>query len=104
MTANTRASTRKRMVRNAYTPKLKLIIVVLWSAVYGRLPLWPGAGQTVQYRTGRRRALSLSPSPRAKINADTRPKEIGMSRSPAELVTQFCALWSDPDAAKIVEH
>lgn len=27
-----------------------------------------------------------------------------MSRSPGELVTQFCALWSTPDAATIVEH
>jgi limonene-1,2-epoxide hydrolase len=27
-----------------------------------------------------------------------------MSRSPAELVTQFCALWSTPDAAKIAEY
>jgi limonene-1,2-epoxide hydrolase len=27
-----------------------------------------------------------------------------MSRSPAELVTEFCALWSTPDAAKIVDY
>lgn len=27
-----------------------------------------------------------------------------MSRSPAELVTQFCALWSTPDAATIVDY
>jgi limonene-1,2-epoxide hydrolase len=26
-----------------------------------------------------------------------------MSRSPAELVTQFCALWSTPDATAIAE-
>lgn len=27
-----------------------------------------------------------------------------MSRSPGELVTQFCALWSTPDAATIVKY
>jgi limonene-1,2-epoxide hydrolase len=27
-----------------------------------------------------------------------------MSRSPAELVSEFCALWSTPDVAKIVEY
>ena len=27
-----------------------------------------------------------------------------MSRSPAELVTEFCALWSTPDAAEISEY